>query len=229
MPSTTWLGPGNTALLGPEMRPETGLDVMEMVANSSSDRRQVGRQKDPQRSSVTHGSKPLAGIDGRSARVRRFESNISDLGGETLQCRQRHRLTCPCLNRPLERLEAKFALAGGAKSSRGRGDRASVTNGTALGERPQQRRRAGAGWHRLGLPERHLDAVVAHLVLLSVSSSGDQRHSSPRQQPPAGELLGHRAVNVVEALPMVRALALRPHALSTATARLMARRMSASG
>jgi hypothetical protein len=82
MPSTTWLGPGNTALLGPEMRPETGLDVMEMVANSSSDRRQVGRQKDRQRSSVTHGSKPLAGIDGRSARVRRFESNISDLGGE---------------------------------------------------------------------------------------------------------------------------------------------------
>jgi hypothetical protein len=100
MPSSTWLGPGNTALLGPEMRPETGLDVMEMVANSSSDRRQVGRQKDRQRSSVTHGSKPLAGIDGRSARVRRFESNISDLGGETLQCRQRHRLTCPCLNRP---------------------------------------------------------------------------------------------------------------------------------
>ena len=40
------------------MRLETGFDVMEMVANSSSDRRQVGRQKDPQRSSVTHGSKP---------------------------------------------------------------------------------------------------------------------------------------------------------------------------
>ena len=32
-------------------------DVMEIVANSPSDRRQVGRQKDPQRSSVTNGSK----------------------------------------------------------------------------------------------------------------------------------------------------------------------------
>jgi hypothetical protein len=53
-----WWGPGNTEFLGPEMRLETGFDVMEMVANSSSDRRQVGRQKDPQRSSVTHGSKP---------------------------------------------------------------------------------------------------------------------------------------------------------------------------
>jgi len=46
---STWFGPGNTALLGPEVRPETGPDVMETVANSPSDRRQVGRQKDPQR------------------------------------------------------------------------------------------------------------------------------------------------------------------------------------
>ena len=60
-----WWGPANTELLGPERRLETGFDVMEMAANSSSDRRQVGRQKDPQRSSVTHGSKPLAGIEGR--------------------------------------------------------------------------------------------------------------------------------------------------------------------
>jgi hypothetical protein len=34
-------------------------------ANSPSDRRQVGRQNDPQRSLVTNGSKVLAGIDGR--------------------------------------------------------------------------------------------------------------------------------------------------------------------
>jgi hypothetical protein len=32
-------------------------DVMEIVANSPSDRRQVGRQKDPQRCSVTNSSK----------------------------------------------------------------------------------------------------------------------------------------------------------------------------
>jgi hypothetical protein len=36
---------------------------MEMVADSPSDCRQVGRQKDPQRSSVTNGSKLLAGIE----------------------------------------------------------------------------------------------------------------------------------------------------------------------
>jgi hypothetical protein len=45
---STWLGPGNTALLGPEIGPT----VMEIVANSPSDRRQVGQQKDPQWSSV---------------------------------------------------------------------------------------------------------------------------------------------------------------------------------
>jgi hypothetical protein len=88
------------------------------VANSSSDRRQVGRQKDPQRSAVTNGSKPLAGIDGRSARVRRFESNISDLGGETLQCRQAPSANVPpVLTVELERLEAKFALAGEGRST----------------------------------------------------------------------------------------------------------------
>jgi hypothetical protein len=40
--------------------------------------------------------------------------------------------------------------------------------------------------------ETDLDAVVAHLVLFSVSSSVDQRHSSPREQPTAGELLDKR-------------------------------------
>ena len=56
MHSGIWWGPGNTALLGSEMRPETGPDVMETVANSPPDRRQVGRQKDPERYSVTgHG------------------------------------------------------------------------------------------------------------------------------------------------------------------------------
>jgi hypothetical protein len=45
---STWLGPGNTALLG-----------MEIVANSPSDRRQVGQQKHPQRSWVMNASKML--------------------------------------------------------------------------------------------------------------------------------------------------------------------------
>jgi hypothetical protein len=68
------------------MRPKTGPDVMEMVANSPSDRRQVGRQNDPQRSSVTKGSKLLAGIDGRPSGVRRcediIEGRISDCAAE---------------------------------------------------------------------------------------------------------------------------------------------------
>jgi hypothetical protein len=73
MPSANLVGSGNIALSGSEMRPETGPGVMEMVANSPSDRRQVGRQKDPQRSSVTNGSKLLAGIDGRPSWGRRLQ------------------------------------------------------------------------------------------------------------------------------------------------------------
>jgi hypothetical protein len=57
--------------------------------------------------------------------------------------------------------------------------------------------------------ETHLDAVVPHLVLFSVSSPEDHRHSSPREQPTAGELLGRRAVIVVDPFPMIGALALR--------------------
>jgi hypothetical protein len=59
--------------------------------------------------------------------VRRFKSNISDLGGETLQCRQSPSSNVPCLTVELERLEAKVPLASEAeaillkaKSSRGR-------------------------------------------------------------------------------------------------------------
>ena len=96
---------------------------MEMVANSSSDRRQVGRQKDPQRSSVTHGSKPLAGIEGRSARVS-IQVNISI--SMVRHCRaDNHRQTCPSLNHPA-RVARSEVRPGGAKSSRGKGDRASA-------------------------------------------------------------------------------------------------------
>src|SRR5205814_10729683 len=55
--------------------------------------------------------------------------------------------------------------------------------------------------------ETHLDAVVPHLVLFSVSSPEDHRHSSPREQPTAGELLGA----VIDPFPIIGALALRPH------------------
>jgi hypothetical protein len=49
---------------------------METAANSSADRSQVGRKRDPQRSAVTNG-KLLPGIDQRSAWVRRAKDVIA--------------------------------------------------------------------------------------------------------------------------------------------------------
>jgi ribosomal protein L44E len=101
--SATLWGPGNTALLGPEMRLETEPDMMEMVENSPSDRRQVERRKDPRRSSVTNGSKPVTG--NRSAPLRRISVVRS------CSAAKRHRQTCPYLNR----------RAGAARSEAGEG------------------------------------------------------------------------------------------------------------
>ena len=107
-----WWGPGNTEFLGPEMRLETGFDVMEMVANSSSDRRQVGRQKDPQRSSVTHGSKPShfrLRVTRRDQQELLIESSLppperqrypgNRRRSETGSCRPRRRERAPARNR----------------------------------------------------------------------------------------------------------------------------------
>jgi hypothetical protein len=81
---STWLEAGKYCICGARNAARNRANVMEIVANSSSDRRQVGRQKDPQRSSVTNGSKLR--IEGCSAWVRRckdiIEAQILDPGGE---------------------------------------------------------------------------------------------------------------------------------------------------
>jgi hypothetical protein len=84
------------------MRPETGPDVMEMVAISSSDRRQVGRQRDPQQSSVRWLVSAVA------LRGCADSSQTSRILVVTRRAR------APVLTVELERLEAKFALAGEA-------------------------------------------------------------------------------------------------------------------
>ena len=58
---------------------------MELAATSSRDRAAVAGRKSPQRSRIANGSALLDGIDGRSAKARRFRDVlaeiVSDLGG----------------------------------------------------------------------------------------------------------------------------------------------------
>jgi len=91
---------------------------MEVTANSPADRRKVGR--DPQRSRITNGSSLLPGIDNRSAWVRRCKdiiaSHIADLGGEDNASAAERSIVrrASVMTVELERLEAKFAVAGEA-------------------------------------------------------------------------------------------------------------------
>jgi hypothetical protein len=92
---------------------------MEAVENSPPDRRKVGRN--PQASRITNGGKLLPGtVDERSAWVRRCKDIISqhlvDLGGED-NCSSAERSIvrrASVMTVELERLEAKFAVAGEA-------------------------------------------------------------------------------------------------------------------
>jgi hypothetical protein len=94
--------------------------TLETVSNSSGDRSSVGRQKDPQRSRITNGSALLPGVDGRSAWVRRcrdvIEQHLSDLGGaaNTSEAERSIIRRAAVLTTELERLEARFAVAGEA-------------------------------------------------------------------------------------------------------------------
>jgi hypothetical protein len=93
---------------------------METVFESSSDRPAVDRPKDRQRSRITNGSALLPGVDGRSPWVRRCKdviaAHLSDLGGEdnTSAAERSIIRRASVLTVELERLEAKFALAGEA-------------------------------------------------------------------------------------------------------------------
>ena len=92
---------------------------METVLDSSLDRPAVDRPKDRQRSSITNGSKLLAGIDGRSAWVRRAKDligeHLADLGGadNTSAAERSIVRRAAVLTAQLEQLEVRFALANG--------------------------------------------------------------------------------------------------------------------
>jgi hypothetical protein len=92
---------------------------MEAVLNSPLDRPRIARN--PQRSRITNGGKLLPGIvDERSAWVRRAKDiialHISDLGGEDNVSTAERSIVrrASVMTVELERLEAKFALAGEA-------------------------------------------------------------------------------------------------------------------
>src|SRR5262245_2792713 len=96
--------------------------MSEVTLTSSVDRPSVGPTKNAQRSSITNGSKLLAGIDGRSAWVRRAKDliaeHLSDLGGPDNTSAAERSITrrVAVLSVELEHLEARFATAGSASA-----------------------------------------------------------------------------------------------------------------
>jgi len=101
-------------------RAGTWKSSMETTVTSPSDRPLVGRQKDPQKSRITNGSALLPGVDGRSAWIRRCKdviaAHLSDLGGEdnTSAAERSIIRRASVMTVELERLEARFAVAGKA-------------------------------------------------------------------------------------------------------------------
>jgi hypothetical protein len=98
--------------------------TVETSAQSSLDRRSVdhpkNRQKSRQKSRITNGSALLPGVDGRSPWIRRCKDiiadHLSDLGGvdNTSAAERSIVRRASVLTVELERLEARFALAGEA-------------------------------------------------------------------------------------------------------------------
>jgi hypothetical protein len=93
-----------------------------MLDISLSDNPRIAEQKRSGRSRITNGSKLLPGVDGRSPWVRRakdiISAHLSDLGGEdnTSAAERSIIRRAAVLTVELERLEAKFALAGEASA-----------------------------------------------------------------------------------------------------------------
>jgi hypothetical protein len=96
------------------------MDECSDPSNSPSDRPTVARAKDPQRSRISNGSALLPGVDGRSGWIRRCKDliaeHLSDLGGfDNASAAERSIVRrASVITVELERLEAKFALAGEA-------------------------------------------------------------------------------------------------------------------
>jgi hypothetical protein len=93
-----------------------------MLDLSLSDNLRIAEQKRSGRSRITNGSKLLPGVDGRSPWVRRakdiISAHLSDLGGvDNTSAAERSIIRrAAVLTVELERLEAKFALAGEASA-----------------------------------------------------------------------------------------------------------------
>jgi hypothetical protein len=91
-----------------------------LIGGSSAGRTSVEYRKDRQRSRVTNGSALLLGVDGRSAWIRRckdiIREHIADLGGEdnTTAAERSIVRRASVMTVELERLEARFAVAGEA-------------------------------------------------------------------------------------------------------------------
>ena len=89
----------------------------EITPGSSTDRQEVRRHKDPQKSRVTNGSAFLPGVDGRSPWVRRAKDLIAAYSTDTPDpSAAEHSLIrrASALTVELERLEETFAKAGAA-------------------------------------------------------------------------------------------------------------------
>jgi hypothetical protein len=93
---------------------------MDVSLTSPASRPQVARTKDARKSRITNGSTLLPGVDGRSAWVRRCKDviaeHISDLGGlDNVSAAERSIVRrASVITTELERLEARFAVAGAA-------------------------------------------------------------------------------------------------------------------
>lgn len=93
---------------------------METAQDSSADSRLVAKRQRQGRSRITNGSALLPGVDGRSAWIRRCKdviaAHLSDLGGEdnTSAAERSIIRRASVMTVELERLEARFAVAGKA-------------------------------------------------------------------------------------------------------------------
>jgi hypothetical protein len=94
--------------------------TLESSLDHPVDRPHVDRPKDRQKSRITNGSAFLVGVDGRNRWIRRCKdviaAHLSDLGGadNTSAAERSIVRRAAVLTTELERLEAKFALAGEA-------------------------------------------------------------------------------------------------------------------
>src|SRR5437588_4790139 len=103
-----------------ERFPRSQGKIHDHNTTSASDGPVADRSKSRQRSRVTNGTALLPGVDGRSAWMRRCKdiiaAHVSDLGGEDyISAAERSIIRrASVMTVELERLEAKFAAAGGA-------------------------------------------------------------------------------------------------------------------